>query len=306
MNDYPIISVSGLNTGYTRNRLILDRLNLSVSKGAIYGFLGVNGAGKSTTIRTLLGLLAPHSGSVRIFGKDIQSHRLEILSKIGSLIESPSLYKHLSGEENVKIACKYLRVNENRISEVLDLVNLSQHRKKLTKNYSTGMKQRLGLGIALLSDPELLILDEPTNGLDPSGIIEIRKIIQRLHQTGKTILLSSHLLSEIEKIATQVGIIKNGTIIFEGTIHALEQLKDQHLMVKIITSDNAQALSVLSEKYQVEMNDHDYLNVMLDSREQIPDISKMLHIQAIKVYEVSIQKNDLENLFINLTENSAI
>jgi lantibiotic transport system ATP-binding protein len=297
------IAIENLNVGYTRDRLVLDRLNLEVPQAAIYGFLGANGAGKSTTIRTILGLLRPHSGSVQVFGKDLKTHRLEVLSKVGTLIESPSLYKHLSGYDNLKIACKYLNLPTSRIDEVLRLVNLYQHRSQISKKYSTGMKQRLGLAIALLTDPELLILDEPTSGLDPTGIIEIRTILQQLNERGKTIFLSSHLLSEIEKIATQVGILKNGTMIFQGTVEELDRLKMSNLTVNIVTSEASKVAGLLGGRYRVKLTTAESLELLLDDREKLPAITQELTSQGIKLYEVSLQKNDLEKLFINLTEN---
>lgn len=298
-----IISVEALNFGYQKKQLTLNELNLAVPKASIYGFLGANGAGKSTTIRTILGLLHPQSGNIHLFGKNITSHRLEVLKKVGTLIESPSLYKHLSGYDNLKIACKYLDVPISRINEVLELVNLSKDAHKISKKYSTGMKQRLGLAIALLTDPELLILDEPTNGLDPTGIIEIRNVLQQLHHQGKTIFLSSHLLPEIEKIATQVGIIKNGNMIFQGTIHELEQLRMHNLQVNIITSDAAKAAEALHGKHPTKLTSANSLELSLDGKEYLPGIIELLVNKGIKLYEVTPQKNDLEKLFINLTEN---
>lgn len=298
-----IISIESLNFGYHKNQRTLNQLNLTVPKASIYGFLGANGAGKSTTIRSILGLLKPQSGTIKLFGKDIKSNRLELLGKVGSLIESPSLYKHLSGYDNLKIACKYLNIPTSRISEVLELVNMTENAHKISKKYSTGMKQRLGLAMALLPDPELLILDEPTNGLDPTGIREIRNILQSLNQQGKTIFLSSHLLSEIEKIATQVGIIKSGTMIFQGTIKALEELRMNNLKVNIITTNTAQAVEALNGKHKTTIIDAHNLEISIDDKESLPYIIETFVNKGIKLYEISPQKNDLEKLFINLTEN---
>ena len=241
----PIIAVQALNYAYIRKAPVLRDLNLAVPQASIYGFLGANGAGKSTTIRTILGLLKPQAGQVQLFGKDITKDRINILRNVGSLIESPSIYKHLSGYDNLKVLCQYLSIPAKRIEEVLAMVNLQEHSRKISKQYSTGMKQRLGLAMALLPDPELLILDEPTNGLDPKGIIEIRNIIQHLNEAGKTIFLSSHLLSEIEKLATQVGIIRDGTMIFQGTIQALEQLRMRNLKVQITSNETAKIIKLL-------------------------------------------------------------
>ena len=239
------ISIAKLHFGFRRNEFVLKELSLEVPEKAIYGFLGANGAGKSTTIRNILGLLQADSGDIQLFGKALKSHRKEVLSRIGCLIEAPSLYKHLSGYDNLRIACKYLDLPLSRIDEVLELVNLEAHKNKASKNYSTGMKQRLGLAIALLPDPDLLILDEPTNGLDPTGIIEIRNILKALNARGKTIFLSSHLLGEIEKIATQVGILKNGQMVFQGTIGELDRLRYQNLTFLISCGEVNRAAEIL-------------------------------------------------------------
>lgn len=298
-----VISVESLNFGYSKGQITLDALNLAVPRGSIYGFLGSNGAGKSTTIRTVLGLLKPQSGHIELFGQSIKSQRLEVLRRIGSLIESPSIYKHLSGYDNLRIACKYLQIPNSRIDEVLELVNLSENKHKISKKYSTGMKQRLGLAMALLTDPELLILDEPTSGLDPTGIIEIRTILQNLNEQGKTIFLSSHLLSEIERIATQVGIIKNGSIIFQGTIEELENLKSGNLQVNFILPDAREAQQLVNGTYPTKIIHDGNLEITLEDREALPAIIKLLVDKGIQLYEVSAQKNDLEKLFINLTNN---
>lgn len=300
----PAITIRNLHFGYNKNQLILRDMNLEVVPSSIYGFLGANGAGKSTTIRSILGLLRPHSGGIEIFGQNIRQHRKSVLRKVGALIESPSLYGHLSGIDNLRIACKYLNVSETRISEVLELVNLQHAAKKRAKQYSTGMKQRLGLAIALLSDPDLLILDEPVNGLDPSGIIEIRHIIKALHQRGKTIFLSSHILSEIEKIATRVGIIKEGTMVFQGSVKELEQLKKSNMSVRIVASDAQKITSVLNGSHQAQVQDAQTVEALLDDRESLPQLIQSLVNKGVDLYEVTPLRNDLEKLFINLTSNA--
>lgn len=297
----PIISVQGLSYAYTRKASVLNNLNLSVPQASIYGFLGANGAGKSTTIRTILGLLRPQAGQVQLFGKNISKERISILGNIGSLIEAPSIYKHLSGYDNLKVLCQYLNLPNSRIEEVLAMVNLQQHSRKASKKYSTGMKQRLGLAMALLSDPDLLILDEPTNGLDPKGIIEIRHIIKQLNEAGKTIFLSSHLLSEIEKLATQVGIIRDGTMIFQGTIQALEQLRMRNLKVQINSSEANKILDLLSENLPTQRLDDETIVLTLDNREELPDLIDKMVKAGIRLYGVSPEKNDLEKLFVDLT-----
>jgi ABC-type multidrug transport system ATPase subunit len=298
---HSVLTIQNLQFGYAKKQLVLHQLNMEVPEASIYGFLGANGAGKSTTIRTILGLLKPQSGQVQLFGQDVRAHRLSVLKRVGALIESPSLYKHLNGRDNLAIACQYLNLPKARIGEVLELVNLRQAATKKVKEYSTGMKQRLGLAMALLSDPELLILDEPVNGLDPSGIIEIRNIIQELHSRGKTIFLSSHILSEIEKIATRVGIIKNGKMVFQGTVSELEQLKASNLSIKMTVADTAKVADVLNGASTYHIRDKHLLELSLEDRDQLPGLIRQLVDGGIELYEVIPQRNDLEKLFINLT-----
>lgn len=198
-------------------------VNLHIPKGIVYGFLGPNGAGKSTTMKMFLGLTKPTSGSFVIDGKQYPENRVEILKEVGSFIEAPAFYGNLSGEENLDIIRKILGLPKSAVSEALELVGLTQYKNRLAKKYSLGMKQRLGLASALIGRPPILILDEPTNGLDPVGIHEIRTLIRSLPQKFDcTVLVSSHLLSEIELMADHIGILNHGHLLFEGT---LEQLK---------------------------------------------------------------------------------
>ena len=205
-------------------KIVVNDVELKVKKGEIYGFLGPNGAGKTTTIRMLLGLAQPTKGSIHIFGKDVKKEKLTILKKVGSLVEYPSYYGHLTAYENLEAVRILLDVPKSRIDEVLSIVRLTNDAKRPVKGFSLGMKQRLGIASALLGNPELLILDEPTNGLDPSGIIEIRELIKCMpKEHGITIVLSSHLLSEIDQMATQVGIISKGQMIFQDSISKLKR-----------------------------------------------------------------------------------
>ncbi len=198
-------------------------IDLHIPKGTVYGFLGPNGAGKSTTMKMFLGLTKPTSGSFTIDGKTYPENRMEILKKVGSFIEAPAFYGNLSGEENLDIVRKILGLPKSAVSEALELVGLTQYKDRLAKRYSLGMKQRLGLASALIGRPPILILDEPTNGLDPVGIHEIRTLIRSLPQKFDcTVLVSSHLLSEIELMADNIGILNHGHMLFEGT---LEELK---------------------------------------------------------------------------------
>ncbi len=227
-----IVQTQNLSKSFGKEQAV-SNLNLQIRKGEIYGFLGPNGAGKTTTIRMLLGLMKPSSGTIKIFEKNITKDRIQILAKIGSLVENPSYYPHLTAYENLEALRKILGVSKTRIDEVLEIVRLKEVAHKKVKGFSLGMKQRLGIAASLLHSPELLILDEPTNGLDPSGIIEIRNLIKRLpEEYGMTIIISSHLLSEIDQMATQVGIVSKGKLIFQDSIELCVALPNQRLPSK--------------------------------------------------------------------------
>ncbi len=218
-----IIETKNLTKTYADFTAVSD-INLHIPKGAVYGFLGPNGAGKSTTMKMFLGLTKQTSGSFVLNGKTFPKDRVEILKEIGSFIEAPAFYGNLSGEENLEIIRKILELPKSDVAESLELVGLTQYKKRLAKKYSLGMKQRLGLAMALLGKPPLLILDEPTNGLDPVGIHEIRTLIRSLpEQFDCTVLVSSHLLSEIELMADHIGILNHGHLLFEGTLEDLKQ-----------------------------------------------------------------------------------
>jgi len=301
-----IVNTKKLNFSYTKTRKDIENLELKVPKGSIYGFLGPNGSGKSTTIRLLLGLLKKQSGTVALFGESFSSKtRLKSLTKVGALIENPSLYEHLNAVDNLKIAANYRQnIPAERIEEVLDIVKLSHAKKKKVKAYSLGMKQRLGLAISLLSSPELIILDEPTNGLDPKGIIEMRELIKELNEKyGTTVFISSHLLSEIEKTCTHVGIIRNGKMLFQDTVKALKSSKGEKLMIDIEVDKFIEAMTVL-EKLQKENTSlvDDFLQIEVENKDEITVVIDALRAQNVKVYQVSI-KNNLEELFLSLTEN---
>ena len=218
-----IIETHGLTKG-AGSQLRVNHIDLRVPEGCVYGFLGPNGAGKTTTLKLLLGLLKPTEGTITLLGKKMTSqNRLALLKHTGSLIESPSFYGHLTGLENLQIIAKPKKVPADEITAVLNTVRLYEQKDKKVKQYSLGMKQRLGIAMALLGNPRLLILDEPTNGLDPAGIQEIREFIKNLPILRQmTVIVSSHLLSEMEQMADRVGIINHGSLVFQGTMAALE------------------------------------------------------------------------------------
>lgn len=230
---------------------------------------------------------------------------MKSLDKVGALIENPSLYEHLNAVENLKIAANYRQnIPSGRIEEVLEIVKLSHAKKKKVKAYSLGMKQRLGLAISLLSNPELIILDEPTNGLDPKGIIEMRTLIKELNEKyGTTIFISSHLLSEIERTCTHVGIIRDGKMLFQDTVKELKSSKGQKMMIDIEVDKFIDAMTVL-EKLQKENTSlvDEFLQIEVENKDEITVVIDALRAQNVKVYQVSI-KNNLEELFLSLTEN---
>jgi ABC-2 type transport system ATP-binding protein len=297
-----IIETKHLFFEFQRDQKILNDLNLQVPTGSIYGFLGPNGAGKTTTLRLLLGLLKKQEGEITLFGRPFQSHRLSILRGLGSLIEQPSLYLHLTGKENLEVFRLTYECNKNKITEVLQIVGLQQAAGKKVKNYSLGMKQRLAIAIALLHDPEILILDEPTNGLDPNGIIETRELIKQLNREfGKTILVSSHLLTEVEKMATHVGIIHKGKLLFQGSLHQLQELKSQQSSVELEVNDTAKAQQVLQQHVTIKHVNGTRLVVDYESREQSATLNKLLVQHGVDVYQLAVTQNDLENLFVQIT-----
>lgn len=294
-----LISIKDLNFGYKKNTPLLQGINLEVPTASIFGFIGHNGAGKTTTMRILLGLLQPQSGSVSIFGKTLLQNREDIFKRVGSLIESPSIYQHLSGYDNLKIACQYLNIPFSKIDEVLEMVHLTEHAKKIAKKYSTGMKQRLGLAMALLRDPELLVLDEPTNGLDPVGMMEFRELMIELNQAGKTIFLSSHLLSEVEKMATHIGIIQEGHFLFQGTISELDKLRNTNLETTLKVSNANIVNTMLGNDLKAKIIDNETLSFIVKDREQLATIINKIVHQNIKIYEVIPTKKGLEEIFLN-------
>jgi ABC-2 type transport system ATP-binding protein len=281
--------------------LAVKGIDLSVKKGEIYGFLGANGAGKTTTIRMLLGLLNPTHGSVEVFGQDIQKNKLSILSKVGSLVESPSYYGHLTAEENLETLRKVLNQPKRRIQEVLAIVGLSNTGKKKVKGFSLGMKQRLGLAAALLREPELLILDEPTNGLDPQGIIEIRELIKRLpKEQNMTVIISSHLLSEIDQMATSVGVISKGELIFQDSIAVLRKQAGQ--MVQLRVSDPKNAVNILLSHGIEASVEQSLLRLPESPDERIAKIVKLLSEHDVSIYRVEEEKRSLEDIFLTMTK----
>ncbi|KYH34548.1 putative ABC transporter ATP-binding protein YxlF [Clostridium tepidiprofundi DSM 19306] len=294
-----IISTHNLSK-YFNGICRVNEVNLTVYEGDIYGFLGPNGAGKSTTLKMLLGLTKPTKGDVIIFGKNFNKNRQLILSQTGSLIESPSYYGHLTGLENMRILQRLRNVSTKNIQEALHIVRLENQQNKLVKHYSLGMKQRLGIAMALINFPKLLILDEPTNGLDPNGIREIRELIKSLPQRyGITVLISTHLLSEIEQMATSVGIINDGKLLFQGDMDLLKAKSKTYISIK--TEDNKLAKKILLPKgYEFNQNnDRLIFENLTDSH--IAYLNKLLIGHGINVTRIEEHKKSLEDIFLELT-----
>ncbi|MFD2657840.1 ABC transporter ATP-binding protein [Gracilibacillus thailandensis] len=295
-----IVQTNNLSKKFGKE-LAVNGVDIRIPKGEIYGFLGPNGAGKSTTIRMLLGLMKPTAGNIAIFGKDLKSERINILKKVGSLVENPSYYPHLTAKENLEAIRKIVGVPKTRIDEVLKTVRLQDAANKKVKGYSLGMKQRLGIASALLNKPELLILDEPTNGLDPSGIIEIRELIKSLPEKyGMTILISSHLLSEIDQIATTVGIITKGKMIFQDSIEEMRMFAQQHIKLKVNQHEQAWR-ALLANGMKAELEDgHILLSDQTD--QHVAEAVQLLVQQGISIYRVEEDKKSLEDIFLQMTK----
>ena len=295
MNNY-IIETKQLSKDFSGEAAV-NQLSIQVRKNEIYGFLGPNGAGKSTAMKMLLGLLQPTHGSIRLFDKNFDSNQIALLSSVGSLIEEPSYYANLTGYENLEIIQRLLKLPKENIDKVLKIVKLYEQKDKLVKNYSLGMKQRLGIALAIIKFPKLLILDEPTNGLDPAGIREIRELIKSLPQKyDMTVIISSHILSEIEQMATTVGIINKGKLLFEGQLTELEE--DEKYLFE--TSDDALAEQLLMRKgFELEENQSIVLKDY--NKTNIAAAVKVLVANDIDIYQVRMVRKSLEEVFLDMT-----
>jgi ABC-type multidrug transport system ATPase subunit len=299
INMNQIVSTHNLSKRYGDTYRVKD-VNLSVCEGDIYGFLGPNGAGKSTTLKMILGLTRPTDGKVTVFGKDLGVNRSLILSQTGSLIESPSYYGHLTGLENMRVIQRLRDVPNKNVSESLKIVRLENQKDKKVEQYSLGMKQRLGIAMGLLSFPKLLILDEPTNGLDPAGIGEIRELIKSLPQRYEmTVLISSHLLSEIEQMATTVGIINDGVMMFQGSLEALKNKNRPAIIVK--TQNNKLAHKLLLAKGFSHEEHEDALVFENLTDKQVAQANRSLIEANIDVLRIEEHKKNLESIFLDIT-----
>lgn len=298
-----VISVKNLSKHFTEVKAV-DDLSFSVQKGEVYGFLGQNGAGKSTTIRMLLTLIRSSAGTINIFEKNIQTHRKEILQQIGAIIEKPDLYKYLTAFENLGIIAKLsnVRCSQKQLMQQLEKVGIAERANSKVKTFSQGMKQRLGIACALIHNPELIILDEPTNGLDPQGIADVRNLILHLSkEEGKTVFVSSHLLSEIELIADSMLIIDKGRKIAEGRVADL--LNPADTLVQIQTTDDLMTRNMLQQsQWSKYVQDADSIILKLHQQE-IPGLNKFLVERNIGVLSIK-PSHSLEDYFLSLTTSN--
>ncbi len=297
-----IIEVRNLTRYFNEIKAVED-LTFTVGTGDVYGFLGQNGAGKSTTIRMLLTLIQPGSGEINMFGMDLIKHRKDILRRVGAIIERPDLYKYLNALENLRIFATMsgVKVTEKKLMDQLAMVGLAERAKSKIKTYSQGMKQRLGIATALIHDPDLIILDEPMNGLDPQGIADVRNLIIHLSKDkGKTVFVSSHLLNEMEQIADSMLIIDKGKKVAEGTKEEL--LNPAETQVELVTDDKAAATQLLqSTKWAGSIISKGNGNILFGiEKKQIPDLNRTLVEKGINVQSLR-PKHSLEDFFLSLT-----
>ena len=286
----------------------VDDISINVKKGEIYGFLGRNGAGKTTTIRMLLGLVKPSQGKIEIFGEDFSNNRLSILKRIGSTIETPGFYPELTAVENLRINTKLIGVhNINAVEDALETVGLLDEKNKIIKNYSLGMKQRLGIARAILHSPELLILDEPTNGLDPAGIKEVRRLIKALSEKRHiTIFMSSHILSEVQQLATTIGIIHKGKLLEEIPLEDLRTRNRKYIEIQV--SNDGRAVTLLEKEmnlYDYEVHEDNTLRIY-SHLEEIGKINRLFIENGIDVTKLALSEDNLEDYFLKLTGGEVI
>lgn len=293
-----IVRTANLSKSYDGIYRVKD-LDVRINEGEIYGFLGPNGAGKSTTMKMLLGLVKPSEGEIFIFGKRFnEKERLNILKDMGSLIESPSYYGHLTGKENMEIVRRLLDLPEKNVKEAVHIVRMERQMDKKVKNYSLGMKQRLGIAMALARFPKLLILDEPTNGLDPAGIEEIRELIKKLpQQYGMTVMITSHILSEVDQMVSSVGIINQGELIFQESMVSLDKQRIPYITIR--TSDDNAALKILGNINPKRIINGLELGALSDV--QIGKAVQQLLVNDVSIYRIEEHRKSLEDIFLDLT-----
>lgn len=299
------IETRQLDFAFSAEQRILTGVALEVPEGAVYGILGVNGAGKTTLMKVVTGLLKPQRGEVFLLGHPVGTE-LSVFNALGTLLEGPHLYSHLSGRQNLRVFSVYRGIPDSKVERVLEIVGLQSAADRLVRTYSTGMRQRLGIALALLPDPDLLILDEPTNGLDPQGIAEIRRLIQRLHRNeGKTVFVSSHILSEVEQVCTHVGILHRGQLHFQGTIAALREDFPARRRMALETGESKRAARLLrSRSVPASISEGGWVELEVKSREDINGLIDLLRQNGISIYQLRLREDRLEDYFLKILEAS--
>ena len=301
MKEKTAIQIHHLSFGFPGQPSLFRELNLSIPEGSTFGILGPNGTGKSTLIKIMLGLMTFREGKLEVLGKQMDRHRAEILRQIGFLLEGPRLYAHLSGRENLKVFAAYRQIPLRQLEQTLEMVGLTEHSQKLVRHYSTGMKQRLAIAVALLHQPKLLILDEPTNGLDPQGIAEIRQLVLDLKkQAGRTIIFCSHILNEVQQICDHVGILHQGRFVFQGPQGQINMDKLVYLFEtdqpqktkKILANYSSQAVSIQNQGIQIILNHPQEVNTIIDE----------LRRADISIFQIKRQEEELESIYLRLIE----
>ncbi len=301
MNEEILIDVKNVNKSFGK-RKVIDNLNLRVCTGDVYGFLGPNGSGKTTTIRMILGLVFPQSGQIHVNGHDIRTNYTDAIRDVGAIVENPSAFLYLSGRQNLQLRANlYKDIPASRIDEVLQIVDLQDRAKDKVRTYSLGMKQRLGIAMALLNNPKIVFLDEPTNGLDPQGMKDTKELIVRLaKENGITFFISSHLLNEVEQICTKVGILMSGKLIKQGSVKEL--LSSNTDIFEVVTADIELAVSLLKEAAYVKsiQTKNDGIVVEID-KNTFSQLNGLLMTHQVTVTSISQQEKSLEQLFLELT-----
>lgn len=300
----PAIQITGMGKRFGDHAAVTD-LTVDIERGGVVGFLGPNGSGKSTTIRMLLGLITPTSGTARVLGESISSPTA-YMSRVGALIESPTIYPKLSGFDNLRTLATLSGTPQTRIPEVLELVGLSARGKDRAGEYSLGMKQRLAIAAALLKEPELIILDEPTNGLDPAGIVEIRELLIRLGNEGKTIFVSSHLLAEIQAACNRLVVIKRGSLVFEGHIDLLLDQSRSELVVVPEHHEDLPKLAAVLNDADIHFATNDSGLKVEDATKRAGAINRLAFDSGITLRELRPDVEDLEDVFLRLTNDKEI
>jgi len=305
MPDDVVIKTNGLTKRFgspLKGILAVDNLNIEVERGNIFGFLGPNASGKTTTIGMLLGLIRPTSGSIELFGQDTKQDLPSLLRRTSAVLENSPFYPYLSGFDNLEVFARTMGgVERKRIDEVLVTVGLKKRAKNKAKTYSLGMRQRLSIAVALLSNPEILILDEPTNGLDPEGIIEIRELIRSLGKEGKTIFLSSHLLHEVERVCNHVAILNKGKVITQGPVKELLR-RNKMLQIRVSDADMAVLMLMDIEWIKTIETDEDKVIFIEAPEDKYPDINELLVKKGIRVSELKTSEDSLEDFFLDVID----